>query len=140
MHITKCIMEMSKGRSAIIDTCRSLGELFIEHFHKIYDEGVYGEDFPHHCAEMQAWFDKCSGFTFKPSTRQLKPSEKIAWFFKAGGNLDASQGFTNSVEKRTYILFCEELMSCKDRDLQEIAEYSLTVGVAPNEPTKYDWK
>ena len=136
----KRIIEMSKGRSAIRDVCGSLGKLFIEHFHKIYEEGVYGDDFSHHCSEMQAWFNKCSGFTFKPSTRQLKPSEMIAWFFKAGGNLDASQGFTDSVEKRTYILFCEELMSCKDRDLQDIAEYSLTVGVEPNEPTRYDWK
>ena len=41
----KRIIEMSKGRSAIRDVCGSLGKLFIEHFHKIYEEGVYGDDF-----------------------------------------------------------------------------------------------
>lgn len=134
------LQEMARDRSDAQKLLMQNGKPFIEHFHKIYSEGVYGINFPHHCAEMQAWFMRCVKTKLQHSNKPIECGDFIKWFFKAGGNLDASQGFTDSVEKRPYILFCEELMSDKGRDLQDIAEYSLTVGVAPNEPTKYDWK
>ena len=49
--------EMAHDRADIMIKCQSLGELFIEHFHKIYSEGKGSSDFVHHCHEMQVWLD-----------------------------------------------------------------------------------
>lgn len=53
------LQEMARDRSDAQKLLMQNGKPFIEHFHKIYSEGVYGINFPHHCAEMQAWFMRC---------------------------------------------------------------------------------
>lgn len=104
----KTICEMIEApfcRGDAIDICSSLGNLFIEHFHKIHSEGMEGKDFQHHCAEMQAWLDKCRSMRLKGSNRHLTQIEQIDWFFTACGAIDKENGFTTEDEADIYNRF-----------------------------------
>lgn len=112
------LLEMPTSRGDAIDVCSSLGKLFIEHFHKIYSEGIEGKDFPHHCAEMQAWLDKCRAMRLKGSNRHLTQIEQIDWFFTACGAIDEENGFITEDDADTYnrfvILLAGNPISVKD--------------------------
>lgn len=112
------MIEAPFGRGDAIDTCSSLGKLFIEHFPKIYSEGIEGKDFPHHCAEMQAWLDKCRAMRLRGSNRHLTQIEQIDWFFTACGAIDEENGFITEDEADAYnrfvILLAGNPISVKD--------------------------
>lgn len=97
--------EMAMTRTEAISTCMDLGEKFIEHFHKVYNEGKTSENFNHHCAEMQSWLDKCRKIKLKSTNKYLTPVNLIDWFFTACGGVDEDNGFTNNVEIEIYNKF-----------------------------------
>ena len=119
------INEMAMTRTNAISTCMDLGERFIEHFHKIYDEGKISENFNHRCAEMQSWLDKCKSIKLKSNNKYLTPVNLIDWFFTAGGGIDEDNGFTNGTEIDTYNKFILALASNKDIKVKNVLQQIL---------------
>lgn len=108
-----------------IRTCMDLGGKFIEHFHKIYNEGKTSENFNHHCAEMQSWLDKCRKIKLNSTNRNLTPVNLIDWFFTAGEGIDEDNGFTDYTEIDTYNEFILALAANKDIKVKNVLQQIL---------------
>lgn len=108
-----------------IRTCMDLGGKFIEHFHKIYNEGKTSENFNHHCAEMQSWLDKCRKLKLKSTNKYLTPVNLIDWFFTAGEGIDEDNGFTDYTEIDTYNEFILALAANKDIKVKNVLQQIL---------------
>lgn len=121
----KVLKEMAIERADAIEICLSLGKKFIEHFHKLYTEGKNSPDFSHHCAEMQAWYDKCRILTLKNTKRMISSSNLIDWFFEAGGSIDENNGFNSYDEASAYEEFMLALLANKDSKVKTVAEQIL---------------
>lgn len=126
----KVLKEMAIERADAIEICLSLGKKFIEHFHKLYNEGKNSPDFNHHCAEMQAWYDKCRILTLKNTkrkntTRMISSSNLLDWFFEAGGSIDESNGFDSYEESSVYEDFMLALLANKGTTVKSVAEQIL---------------
>ena len=67
--------EMSIKRNEAFSKCIDLSAPFIEHFSKVYDEGVGSPTFHHHCSEMQSWWNTVN-------------NELIDWFFLGGSDTE----------------------------------------------------
>lgn len=80
-----CLIEMSHKRTDAMDICMSLGEQFIKHFDKIYNENDEGT-IHHHAEEMQSWVDKVFKLTLKPDGKYIRKDDLMGWFFEAGSN------------------------------------------------------
>lgn len=102
MKIRKIATEQAQRRADAIITCMDLGDLFIQHFHKIFKEGKDSESFSHHCQEMQAWLDKCRKIKLQSTKKYVTPENLVDWFFTAGGLIDEDNGFTSIDEITTY--------------------------------------
>ena len=113
--------EMAHDRADIMIKCQSLGELFIEHFHKLYSEGKDSSDFVHHCHEMQVWLDKGRKLKLKSTGRVLTPSSLIDWFFTAAGNIDEDNGFYTYEEIDAYNEFMLALAANKESNVYDVA-------------------
>jgi len=98
------------------------GKKFIEHFHKIYNEGKTSENFNHHCAEMQCWLDKCRKIKLKSNNKYLTPVNLIDWFFTAGAGIDEDNGFTDYAEIDTYNEFILALAANKDVKVKNVLQ------------------
>jgi len=118
----KVLKEMAIERADAIEICLSLGKKFIEHFHKLYAEGKNSPDFNHHCAEMQAWYDKCRILTLKNTKRMISSSNLIDWFFEAGGSIDENNGFTSYDEASAYEEFMLALLANRGLTVKFVAE------------------
>lgn len=102
MKIRKIATEQAQRRADAIIMCMDLGDLFIQHFHKIFKEGKDSESFSHHCQEMQAWLDKCRKIKLQSTKKYVTPENLVDWFFTAGGLIDEDNGFTSIDEITTY--------------------------------------
>lgn len=103
------VCEMAYERRDAIDRCASLGEKFIEHFHKVYSLGVEDRDFEHHCQEMQSWYDSVKDIVLKSSNRKLSNNQLIDWFFTKGSSTEYL--FKDEVEVDEYNEFIVNLLS-----------------------------
>ena len=83
----KTLLELALNRSEAANRCLSLGEQFITHFHKVYEEGVNGDSFHHHCSEMQGWWDTVTRIRLKPKGKLIPYSQLHDWFFTAGSEV-----------------------------------------------------
>lgn len=108
-----------------IRTCMDLGGKFVEHFHKIYNEGKTSENFDYHCAEMQSWLDKCRKIKLKSTDKYLTPVNLIDWFFTAGRGIDEDNGFTDYTEIDTYNEFILALAANKDIKVKNVLQQIL---------------
>lgn len=108
-----------------IRTCMDLGGKFIEHFHKIYNEGKTSENFNHHRAEMQSWLDKCRKIKLKSTDKYLTPVNLIDWFFTARKGIDEDNGFTDYTEIDTYNEFILALAANKDIKVKNVLQQIL---------------
>lgn len=108
-----------------IRTCMDLGGKFIEHFHKIYNEGKTSENFDYHCAEMQSWLDKCRKIKLNSTDKYLTPVNLIDWFFTAGKGIDEDNGFTDYTEIDTYNEFILALAANKDIKVKNVLQQIL---------------
>lgn len=70
-----------------MDRCISLGELFIEHFDKIYN-GNDGNAIKRYAQKMQGWLDRVNRIKLSHNNRSIPFDKKIDWFFTAGSDAD----------------------------------------------------
>lgn len=113
--------ERAFSRMDAMDKCIDLGKQFIDHFHKIYEEGKNSKDFVHHCTEMQAWLNYVRSIKLKTTKRYLTPSDLIDWFFTAGECIDADNGFDTYEEVDLYNEFFLALAANKDCKVINVA-------------------
>ncbi len=82
------LVEMAYRRSDAIKVCLDLGFEFINHFHKVMQEGKTGIDFEHHCKEMDTWWRKVRDIKLKHNNKILSDEQLVDWFFTAGSGVD----------------------------------------------------
>lgn len=80
--------EMAYDRSDAINRCASLGKKFITHFHKVYVGGLDDVDFPHHCQEMQTWYEDVRSIRLKSNKKLLTVMNLLDWFFTVGSSIE----------------------------------------------------
>lgn len=112
------INEQAQRRVDAITTCMDLGDCFIEHFHKVWKEGIDSPSFSHHCSEMQAWLDKCRKIKLQSTKRFLTSTNLMDWFFTACGLIDEDNGFYTEEEISAYAQISKELS--EDRSVRVI--------------------
>lgn len=122
MRIMRAADEQAQRRADAIITCMDLGDLFIQHFHKLYKEGKSSNSFYHHCMEMQAWLDKCRKIKLQSTKKYLTSKNLIDWFFTAGGLVDVDNGFTDSNEIESYNNLIIKLATDRDSKVFDIAK------------------
>ena len=106
--------EMALPRRLAIDKCQELGEQFIIHFNKIY-ENRENQSVNHWCNEMQSWFDKVSKYKLKETNKHITWSSLQDWFFTACAIGEDYLKHDNEVE--TYDEFINSLY--KTRNVRE---------------------
>ena len=79
---------MAMVKADAIELCMNLGKRFIEHFNKIVAEGAGSPSFPHHCDEMQAWYDKVSSIVLKHNNKKIRKDQLWDWFFTIGADIE----------------------------------------------------
>lgn len=104
------ITEMSMSRRDAINRCCSLGELFIEHFDKVYNNQLsnYTNGW---CKEMQTWYNDVSSITLKPNSKTLNIVNYWDWFFTHGSDFE---DIFDEKESDLYALFCHDLLTTND--------------------------
>lgn len=122
MRIIRATDEQAQRRTDAIITCMDLGDLFIQHFHKLYKEGKSSNSFYHHCMEMQTWLDKCRKIKLQSTKKYLTSENLIDWFFTAGGLVDVDNGFTDSNEIESYNNLIIKLATDRDSKVFDIAK------------------
>ena len=84
------INEMAMERTDAIDRCISLGNQFLEHFHKLYktdkDSNLYKDNYTHWIIEMQSWYASIKKITLKSNKKYLLKGNIKDWFLDCGGN------------------------------------------------------
>lgn len=79
------LCEMAMSRQDAIDRCMSLGQKFIEHFKKIYEEENKKCDAINHWVnEMQSWYNQVSKIKLKPKSTSIQLNNLMDWFFTVG--------------------------------------------------------
>lgn len=81
------IDDMAIQRRDAIDRCISLGEKFIEHFHKIY-KNPNDINVNHWMGEMQGWLDTVKRIRLKESKDFILDGDLYDWFYTAGSSPD----------------------------------------------------
>lgn len=81
------IVDMAIKRSDAIDRCISLGEKFIEHFHKIY-KNPDDINVSHWIGEMQGWLNSVKKLKLKESKDFILKEDLYDWFYTAGSSPD----------------------------------------------------
>lgn len=97
------LIEMALARRDAIDRCISYGSEFCEHFNIICDEGIYSDDFKHHCGELQGWFKIVCKIKLKDTKKAPSNEDLVDWFFTAGQNIE-------DVIKKNYISIYEKFV------------------------------
>lgn len=116
------IAEFAVSRADAITTCMSDGRQFMQHFVKVLHDGIDGDNFKHHCHEMQNWFDVAKGIKLKGSKKPLSLEQWMDWFFTAGGNIEdeINEQYTDLYEKLIF-----QLMSNKNGKIEDIMKQIL---------------
>lgn len=120
------LVEMSIKRSDAMDKCMELGEKFIEHFNKIYNENDEGT-IHHHAKEMQAWLNKVLKITLRPNGKYIAMDDIVGWFIEGGTNPE--NYFTGpdiDVEREVYVDFYMRALTHGDvlKALTEVGLYN----------------
>lgn len=97
------ISEFAMSRSDAITVCIGNGKQFMQHFVKVMSDGVNGDNFKHHCHEMQNWFDIINNIKLKGNKKGLSLDQWMDWFFTAGGNIE-------DIIDYKYITYYEQLI------------------------------
>ena len=118
MKVTHIIKEMAVTRSEGIASCIILGHKFYEHFYKIYLEGIYSNDFKHHCGEMSGWFNSVIDMVFSYNKKRITDDQIYRWFFLAGSELDVL--FNDSKEAFIYNKFVKILLKNKSESISDL--------------------
>lgn len=116
------IAEFAVSRADAITTCMNNGRQFMQHFVKVLHDGIDGNNFKHHCHEMQNWFDVAKGIKLKGSKKPLSLEQWMDWFFTAGGNIEdeIDEQYTDLYEKLIF-----QLMSNKNDKIEDIMKQIL---------------
>lgn len=118
------INEMSIRRNDAFSKCIDLSSPFLEHFLKVYNEGVESPSFHHHCSEMQRWWNTVNHFIFRHNNRRISPSELIDWFFLGGSDIDTL--FDGDTQKgQVYEEFMMEMVYHRDTSNVEAVLYDI---------------
>lgn len=92
------VNEQAMTRRDAMDRCISLGNQFIEHFDKIYNDK--DEDtIKHHAQEMQGWLEQINRIKLTHNNRFIPFDKKIDWFFTAGSDADTLFNDVREAEK-----------------------------------------
>ena len=118
MKVTHIIKEMAVTRGEGIASCMTLGHKFYEHFHKIYLEGIYSDDFKHHCGEMFGWFNSVVSMVFSYNKKRITDDQIYRWFFLAGSELNIL--FKNQYEANMYDKFVKLLLKNKSKSISDL--------------------
>lgn len=102
----KYLFEMAYNKIDAMERCASLGEKFVEHFHKIYNE-PNSQVINHWCNEMQAWYDSVIKIVLKPKSKHLTRTQMRDWFFTFGSS--TVEYFNNIKENEIYEEFIDKL-------------------------------
>lgn len=116
--------EMSIKRNEAFSKCIDLSAPFIEHFSKVYDEGVGSPTFHHHCSEMQSWWNTVNNFVFRHNNKRISQSELIDWFFLGGSDTETLfKG--NPTKEDVYNDFMIEMLYHRDTSNVEDVLYNI---------------
>ena len=107
--------EMAMERSKAIDRCISLGEQFVEHFDKVYNDNDE-ETIKHHGEEMQGFLDQVLSIKLKENHKPLNEKQIYDWFITCG-QLPVDL-FDNETEASVYDEFGNDLLD-EDKDVLE---------------------
>lgn len=111
------LAEFAVSRADAITICMSNGRQFMQHFVKVLQDGINGDDFKHHCHEMQTWFDVVKGIKLKGSKKPLSLEQWMDWFFTAGGNIE-DEVDVQYIDLYEKLIF--QLMSDKNNKIEDI--------------------
>ena len=117
------LTEQAVSRKDAVNKCIDLGYKFIEHFEKIYREGVTSMDFYHHCSEMSGWWKSVLNLRLTSTNNHLSDSKLVDWFFTGGSNVGTL--FPDETERLVYCKFMNELLNHKDSKISDILEVLL---------------
>lgn len=108
------LSEMAMERSDAISKCMELGNKFIEHFIKVAEEGRYGQDFEHHCKEMQTWWNFAKSIQLKYNKKLISNSQLMDWFFSRGSSIEY---IIPAKYQDAYEEFCINLLKDKNKSI-----------------------
>ena len=112
------LTEMAMDRNRAIAVCMQLGDEFIEHFHKVYLEGVNSINFNHHCSEMTGWYKRVKRIVLSNNKKQISVKQLEDWFFCAGSSYNKL--FDNYDEIIKYKEFVKLLLKNTDTSISDI--------------------
>ena len=112
------LIEMAMDRNKAIAVCMQLGDEFIEHFHKVYLEGVNSINFNHHCSEMTGWYKRVKRIVLSNNKKQISVKQLEDWFFCAGSSYNKL--FNNYDEIIKYKEFFKLLLKNIDTSISDI--------------------
>ena len=112
------LIEMAMDRNKAIAVCMQLGDEFIEHFHKVYLEGVNSINFNHHCSEMTGWYKRVKRIVLSNNKKQISVKQLEDWFFCAGSSYNKL--FNNYEEIIKYKEFVKLLLKNTDTRISDI--------------------
>lgn len=79
--------ESAMPRKAALDKCWNLGDQFIAHFDKIYNDNDEGT-IKHHAAEMQNWLNQILNIKLRENNRGLSVEKIINYFLTRGSDAE----------------------------------------------------
>lgn len=124
LGVSMILNEMSIKRNEAFSKCIDLSAPFIEHFSKVYDEGVGSPTFHHHCSEMQNWWNTVNNFVFRHNNKRISQSELIDWFFLGGSDTETLfKG--NPTKEDVYNDFMIEMLYRRDTSNVEDVLYNI---------------
>lgn len=103
--------EQAMVRADAIDKCISLGEKFIEHFHKVYTSP--NDLSVNHWIndEMQGWLNSIKNIVLKQNNKKLRAIEISDWFLTAGSYPENIVKEMDDKELELYDKFCVLILS-----------------------------
>lgn len=119
-RVDNILNEMAFERSDGVKLCIDLGYEFVSHFKKTFDNGASALDFKHHCAEMQAWWNKIREIKWKFNKKQISKIDLIDLFFTCGSDVETILGdeYEEVYEKFILILLQDYNTSIEEAFMQ----------------------
>ena len=105
--------DMAYEKGDAMESCRSIGRKFIQHFDKIYNRRDC-EAVNHWCGEMQGWFNDVKSIKLKQSKKYIDNDDLWDWFFTAGAEAKDYMLKPNAEEISTYEDFVSDLNITKN--------------------------
>ena len=104
--------DMALSQSDAMNRCIYLGELFIKHFHKIYNN-PQDINVNHWSKEMQGWLKSVKKIILKHNNKPIPENKLRDWFFTAGSNPDNIEKM-NYTELQCYNRFITQCLMSED--------------------------